>query len=180
MSHRPVASWPAQSDAGWVSVTAIDRRGYLSPVEADVGECPIVEGLEHQDRGSVRPVLPVGPPQALQPSASALRQTCKTVSNASRVAPWLRQFSEHALHDRSFRILVREGGGASRVKRAPPAPHALASSTMLNGVSAARRKREKPAWRATSASFRSPACAPSAAPTSWPSEAGTHTLVENA
>ena len=53
-----------------------------------------------------------------------------------------------------------------------PSDYARASSTMLNGVSAARRTREKPA------SFRifdrrpSPACAPSANPTSCESEAG--------
>jgi hypothetical protein len=51
---------------------------------------------------------------------------------------------------------------------------------MLKGVSAARRTFEKPASFKTSVSRFSPACAPSAAPTSWLSEAGTQTLVEKA
>ena len=45
-----------------------------------------------------------------------------------------------------------------------------ASSTRLNGVSVARRKRVKPASSSTSRRRASPACAPSAAPTSWASE----------
>src|SRR5262245_32469610 len=55
-----------------------------------------------------------------------------------------------------------------------------ASSTRLNGVAVARRKRVKPPWRTTSPSRRSPACAPSAAAPSWLSEAGTHSWVEKA
>ena len=41
-----------------------------------------------------------------------------------------------------------------------------ASSTILNGVSVARRKRVKPPLVTTSRSFASPACAPNARPTS--------------
>jgi hypothetical protein len=50
---------------------------------------------------------------------------------------------------------VRSGAGQGR-----------ASRTRLNGVSAARRNREKPASWTTSPSRVSPACAPSASPTS--------------
>ena len=56
--------------------------------------------------------------------------------------------------------------------------YGLASSTMLNGVSAARRKRVKPPSATTSRNLASPACAPSAKPTSWSREAGVHTSVD--
>jgi len=58
--------------------------------------------------------------------------------------------------------------------------HGRASNTRLNGVSAARRNRVKPAAVTTSLILASPACAPSASPTSWDSEAGVHSSVENA
>src|SRR6476660_9691362 len=45
--------------------------------------------------------------------------------------------------------------------------HRRASNTRLNGVCAARRKRVKPPAMTTSRIFASPACAPSASPTSW-------------
>jgi hypothetical protein len=51
---------------------------------------------------------------------------------------------------------------------------------MLNGLAVAFRQREKPPARTTSDSRFSPACAPRAAPTSWLSEAGTHTAAEKA
>ena len=51
---------------------------------------------------------------------------------------------------------------------------------MLNGVVAARRTLAKPPLRTTSPSRFSPAWAPSAAPTSWPSDAGTQIAVEKA
>src|ERR1700683_1128313 len=50
--------------------------------------------------------------------------------------------------------------------------HGRASNTRLNGVSAARRKRVKPAAVTTSRILASPAWAPSASPTSCDSEAG--------
>ena len=50
---------------------------------------------------------------------------------------------------------------------------------MLNGVAAALRTREKPPSRTTSLSRFSPACAPSAAPTSWLSD-GRHADVGRA
>ena len=53
------------------------------------------------------------------------------------------------------------------------------SNTWLKGVSAARRKLVKPAAVATSRSLASPACAPSASPTSCDSALGTHSSVEN-
>src|SRR5205814_6981096 len=54
----------------------------------------------------------------------------------------------------------------------------LASKTRLNGVSAARRKREKPLPTTTSRIRASPAWAPSASPTSCDSDAGVHKSVE--
>src|ERR1700728_758931 len=57
--------------------------------------------------------------------------------------------------------------------------HGRASKTMLNGVSAALRNRVKPAVVTTSLIRASPAWAPSASPTSWDSEAGVHSSVEN-
>ena len=57
--------------------------------------------------------------------------------------------------------------------------HGRASRTRLNGVSAARRKRVNPAAVTSSRKRASPACAPSASPTSWDSEAGVHSSVEN-
>ena len=53
-----------------------------------------------------------------------------------------------------------------------------ASYTMLNGVSAARRKRVKPPALTTSRIRASPACAPSASPTSCDSDAGVQRNVE--
>ena len=55
----------------------------------------------------------------------------------------------------------------------------LVSNTRLNGVSAARRKRVKPPASTTSRIRASPACAPSARPTSCESDAGVHSSVEN-
>lgn len=64
--------------------------------------------------------------------------------------------------------------------RCPVRRYFRASSTMLNGVSSARRKIVKPPSFATAARRASPACAPSAAPTSWLREFGVQTVVENA
>ena len=55
-----------------------------------------------------------------------------------------------------------------------------ASRIMLKGVSAARRTLRKPPAVMTSRNFASPACAPSAAPTSCESEVGTQPIVEPA
>ncbi len=54
------------------------------------------------------------------------------------------------------------------------------SRTRLNGVSAVRRTRLKPPSLSTSVSRCSPACAPSASPTSWLSEFGVQSMVEAA
>jgi hypothetical protein len=54
-----------------------------------------------------------------------------------------------------------------------------ASYTRLNGVSATRRNCVKPPAVTTSRILASPACAPSASPTSWESDAGVHNRVEN-
>jgi hypothetical protein len=56
-----------------------------------------------------------------------------------------------------------------------PTTQGLASRTILNGVSAARRMVENPAWSIIISRNRfSPACAPSAGPF-WASETGTQT-----
>lgn len=59
-------------------------------------------------------------------------------------------------------------------------PYFLASRIRLNGVSAARRKRVNPASLNTSRRRGSPACAPSASPTSWDSELGVQIMLEAA
>ena len=56
--------------------------------------------------------------------------------------------------------------------------HGLASNTRLNGVSAALRNRVKPPEVTTSRIRASPACAPSASPTSCDSDAGVQRSVE--
>src|ERR1700689_975759 len=71
--------------------------------------------------------------------------------------------------------------GLTRGRRHRPCRrgYGRASNTRLNGVSATRRKRVKPAAPTTSPILASPACAPSARPTSCDSEAGVHSSVEN-
>ena len=66
---------------------------------------------------------------------------------------------------------TRLGWGARNLQR-------LASKIRLNGVCAARRKVPKPASVTTLRMRSSPACAPSAAPTSCASEAGVQIMVE--
>ena len=73
---------------------------------------------------------------------------------------------------------------APRPAVAPAAPTRVAvrygrtSSTRLNGVSVARRKRVKPPAVTTSRNRASPAWAPSARPTSWSRDAGVQTSVD--
>ena len=62
--------------------------------------------------------------------------------------------------------------------RVTSAGYGRASNTMLKGVSLTRRNRPNPALVTTSRMRASPACAPSASPTSWDSEAGVHSRVE--
>ena len=73
---------------------------------------------------------------------------------------------------------LRAGGGTG--PESNDAPTRRASSTRLNGVSAARRTLVKPADSSTAFSRASPAWAPSASPTSCDSELGVHSSVENA
>ena len=54
----------------------------------------------------------------------------------------------------------------------------LASSTILNGPSVARRTLENPPERITSDNFASPAWAPSPSATSWSREVGTQIMVD--
>jgi len=59
-----------------------------------------------------------------------------------------------------------------------PTVYGLASKTRLKGVSAARRKCEKPPLVTTSRMRFSPACAPRASPTSCAFDAGVQSIVE--
>lgn len=78
-------------------------------------------------------------------------------------------------------FFVRSGPrGACSVVFTGAARYGRASYTMLNGVSAARRKRVNPAPVTTSRIRASPACAPSARPTSCASDDGVHKNVEAA
>lgn len=54
----------------------------------------------------------------------------------------------------------------------------LASSTILNGPSVARRTLKNPPERITSDNFASPAWAPSPSATSWSREVGTQIMVD--
>src|SRR5581483_2636687 len=75
---------------------------------------------------------------------------------------------------------LRRRNSSVRRSREPRVCYGRASNTRLNGVSATRRKRVKPAASTTSLILASPACAPSASPTSCESEAGVHSSVEKA
>src|SRR3954454_4350913 len=78
-------------------------------------------------------------------------------------------------------LVIRQPGRAASVASAHAVDrmcHGLASNTRLNGVSAARRKRVNPPAAITSPILASPACAPSASPTSCDSDAGVHRNVE--
>jgi len=84
--------------------------------------------------------------------------------------------------------LLRPGGTATRLDAIAVSSvrvevggnnQGRASSTRLNGVSAARRKRVKPPSRATRRKRPSPACAPKAMP-SAAMELGTHSNVDAA
>ena len=69
-------------------------------------------------------------------------------------------------------------GAGPRSRGLRPRRQGRSSSTRLNGVAVARRNRVKPACVTTSRSRFSPACAPSASPTSWASDAGVQTIVD--
>jgi hypothetical protein len=103
----------------------------------------------------------------------------------------VRQVSESAVEKFAQH---REAGGsrthpeasASRIRKVAIADsplettfaHGRASNTKLKGVSAARRKRVKPAAVTTLRMRSSPACAPRAAPTSCAREAGVQIMVD--
>src|SRR5207245_2692286 len=69
-------------------------------------------------------------------------------------------------------------GAGPRSRGLRPRRQGRSSSTRLNGVAVARRNRVKPACVTTSRSRFSPACAPSASPTSWASDAGVQIIVD--
>ena len=83
----------------------------------------------------------------------------------------------HGARPRDRHGAAAPGGPAAapRCRRA----QGRASNTRLNGVSVARRKRLNPPSATTSPILASPACAPSASPTSCDSDAGVHRNVEN-
>src|ERR1700691_1440336 len=76
-------------------------------------------------------------------------------------------------------LKVTGGVGIARACLLARFGHGRASNTRLNGVSATRRNRVKPPAVTTSRILASPACAPSASPTSWESDAGVQSSVEN-
>ena len=88
----------------------------------------------------------------------------------------------------TYRAAVRrhpEGHPADPADRRGPrdpltCPQGRASSTRLNGVSVARRKRPNPASAAIAPSRCWPACAPRPSATGWSSDDGVHTSVEAA
>jgi acyl-CoA synthetase (NDP forming) len=82
--------------------------------------------------------------------------------------------------ERGKPIVLIKIGRSELGARAAPRVYGRASRIMLNGVSVARCTLRKPPAVMTSRNLASPACAPSAAPTSWASEVGTHTIVEAA
>src|SRR5438874_1484790 len=67
--------------------------------------------------------------------------------------------------------LACRGSGVAPSHLVNRRPHGFASNTRLKGVSAARRKRVNPPAETTSPIRASPACAPSASPTSCESDA---------
>src|SRR5580704_15625299 len=97
---------------------------------------------------------------------------------SANAAPRIREIASrymtlgYRIQDRSLTVTAQNPECALRN------PYALASNTMLKGVSAARRKWRKPPEVTTSRSLASPACAPSASPTSCAIEAGVQTRVE--
>src|SRR5439155_3476223 len=98
---------------------------------------------------------------------------------AAEVEDALPRHRREQLHDRRAQ-LGDEARGARVALGIPGLGYGRASSTRLKGVSVARRKRVKPPAMTTSRSRASPACAPSASPTSCASEAGVQTMVEAA
>src|SRR5579883_1502564 len=106
-----------------------------------------------EETGSIGNETTFGPNrQVAQPPA---RRVEKGVGDCGRPA-------EHAEHADSF-----DAAGKMRLSirtREPASPQGLASRMMLNGVSVARRKREKPADVTISRNLFSPAWAPSAGP----------------
>src|SRR5207248_11502228 len=128
-------------------------------------------GRQEQNRWVARAVaLPEDPDPAALGVADFIR-----ISGAGLLAPGDADFSGgHRRRSSHFRWRCprRSVGTATRT-------YGRASNTLLNGVSATRRNRVKPAAVTTSRIRASPACAPSASPTSCESEAGVHSRVEN-
>ena len=103
--------------------------------------------------------------------------------NSARPSTWWASAKPRRTSGPSRRGTSRGGwwGWIRALRRRPRrARYGRASSTMLNGVSAATRTRPKPPARATAASRAGPACAPSAAPTSCAMDAGVQIMVDAA
>ena len=118
-------------------------------------------------------------------------QSCNTVFNDSgdlrahckrRDGGWKRpilaNFASCRANIRSNdgKLICEKCGGRAPVSRV--ICYARASNTRLKGVSAALRKRLNPPCITTSRIRFSPACAPSASPTSCAFDAGVHTIVD--
>jgi hypothetical protein len=113
--------------------------------------------------------------RGLRPSEGSSKETAKGIGNTVAEGA---KFSRQTIEESSPRSMT-VAEGASTVPSAV-FRQARASNTRLNGVSAARRNRVKPALVATCLSRASPACAPRAAPTSCASEFGVHSIVDAA
>jgi hypothetical protein len=128
-----------------------------------------------------QPVVAICRRRALAAATAELRWWTVTVDDDEQRGGWPSEAARCAERDHgpvSDHAIARS---PERPRdRVPPASYGRASRMRLNGVSVARRKRLNPASLATCHRRSSPACAPSASPTSWSSEDGVHTTVEAA
>jgi hypothetical protein len=160
---------------------------------------PIVARLDPLPAGFVLRIIdqlttrPAGAPSVIEkPEAGWDRLRLRLAQDLERGGAVLPQQLKVTLHsatgnqsEAAGRIISRPpGSNAARFTRAPcpPSPYrqGRASRIILNGVSVARRILVKPPAVMTSRSLASPACAPSADPTSCDSEVGTQIIVEAA
>ncbi|MGY3508559.1 hypothetical protein ACVIQY_001534 [Bradyrhizobium sp. USDA 3051] len=121
-----------------------------------------------------------------RPPFSAIANSWRAASSSSRhdglaspcpIASLCRGASEGGCRRRAW---LQHRHGICRGHAPESEDQIRASRIRLKGVSAARRKRVSPPSRATLRSLASPACAPSARPTSWSSEAGVQIMVDAA
>ena len=206
-STRPASSsaWP-RSCADWRPLPTFDdstttrrpgRGGVEAPLRPVALPRVVGRGRDASSRTAARAASRCTPRAT---RTSRCRRRCAPTRDGRRVTisclvsylvfEWRLEALERRHADRRPRRDPRGGGApaghpARRSERIPAltgcargAARDATSSTRLNGVSAARRTRVKPPSCSTSASRFSPACAPSASPTSWLSDAGVQSIVE--